>query len=248
MGINRSAMKIYFTGSVGGIIQYEVRGQLRVRSCPNHVANPRTAPQTAHRNLFGLASSFVRSIGSVYKIGYAAYNTDLSPRANFVHQVYTSALQPNLTIDPTLVLIARGPLPKPLGITLSRNASSLHLHWQRPTNHNLRLSATLYDYSQALSITYVDCATSLESSTSLLIPSNFSTDSLYIYLFWRNPSTGAASDSIVLPLTSSTDTSTLDTQPILNRLSLISSWPSYFSAPQITTTSSPSPSPDPPDH
>lgn len=200
MGITRSAMKLYFTGQLGGIIQYEVRGQLRSRTRPEHVSNPRTPAQQDHRTRFSLASSFVRSLGHVYKTGYARYNTSLSQRANIVKQVYDNALTPDATIDPLRVLVARGPLARPLDLRASLSDHSLHLSWRRPDSRNLTLSVTIYNYTQALAVTHLDLATSRTSSARIPVPDGWLSDTLYLYAFWRNPSSLATSDSQVLPI------------------------------------------------
>ena len=247
MALNRSAIKLYFTGQVGGIIQYEVRGQLRVRSCPETVRNPRTPAQTDHRNRFSLASSYVRSLGDVYKVGYRQYNTSISQRANIVKQVYDNALTPAGTIDPLKVLTARGPITRPQGIQLHQLGNQLRITWFRPSNHKLKLTLTLYNYTRALAQTHYDLATSQATTATIPLPDGWHTDTLYIYAFWR--SDHSTSDSTATPLTTNnpdpiTTTNTTNTSPTpdqsaLNRQSLTARWPSH------TTTYSPTP-PDTP--
>lgn len=236
MGFNRSAMKLYFTGQVGGIIQYEVRGQLRVRSCPESVRNPRTPAQTDHRNRFALASSYVRSLGDVYKVGYRDYNTSISQRANIVKQVYDNALTPAGTIDPLKVLTSRGPITRPQGISVEKSHNLLRITWFRPSNHNLKLTLTLYNYSQALSQTHYDIATSQASSASIPIPDGWQSDALYLYAFWRSDRSLSTSDSTATPIsdpdsTPDSITTTNITAPLdpadHNRQSLTARWPSY---------------------
>ena len=232
-------MKLHFTGGVGGIIQYEVRGTLRVRSYPSHMHNPRTPAQTAHRTRFATASSFVRTIGNVYKLGYHNYNPTLSPRANFVHQVYTTALQPDGTIDPTRALIARGPLTPPLAATATITGNHIQLHWQRPNSRDLQLTATLYNYTRALSQTTASLASSAQTSATLAIPNTWLSDQLYLYLFWHHPTSHSASDSIALTLTPTTDPTTLQLHTHLHRQALTAHWPSHQNPPSTTTTTLP---------
>ena len=253
MGYNRSAMKLYFTGQVGGIIQYEVRGQLRVRSCPETVRNPRTPAQTDHRNRFALASSYVRSLGDVYKVGYRDYNTSISQRANIVKQVYDNALTPAGTIDPLKVLTARGPITRPQGLQLQQLGNQLRITWFRPSNHKLKLTLTLYNYTRAIAQTHYDLATSQATTATIPIPDGWQSDTLYLYAFWRSDRSHSTSDSTATPLADPDNTPDLITttttanpqsptpdQSALNRQSLTARWPSY------TTTSSPPP-PTPPD-
>ena len=254
MGITRSAMKIYFTGQLGGIIQYEVRGQLRSRTRPDHVSNPRTPAQQDHRTRFSLASSFVRSLGQVYKTGYARYNTSLSQRANIVKQVYDNALTPDATIDPLRVLVSRGPLARPLDLRATLSDHSLQLSWRRPDSRNLTLSVTLYNYTQALAVTHLDLATSRSSSARIPVPDGWLSDSLYLYAFWRNPSSLATSDSQVLLIPTQTSHANLiptptTTDPSDTALSTPSAFPSTIQAWQnrlAQTTRWPTQIPSPP--
>ena len=228
MGFNRSAMKLYFTGMVGGIIQYEVRGTLRVRSRPESVHNPRTQAQTEHRNRFALASSYVRSLGEVYKVGYRAYNTELSQRANIVKQVYGEALTTDGSVDPLKVRTARGPITKPQGLSLVHEDRQLRISWFRPTNHKLKLTVTLYNYTRAISQTHYDLATSQAASATIAVPAEWQGDDLYIYAFWRNDKSQSASDSTVLAVTEGADVAL--PQPLVpnpNTQSLSQRWPSY---------------------
>lgn len=221
-------MKLYFTGMVGGIIQYEVRGMLRVRSRPESVRNPRTPAQTEHRNRFALASSYVRSLGDVYKVGYRAYNTEISQRANIVKQVYGEALTTDGSVDPLKVRTARGPITKPQGLTLVQEDSQLRISWFRTTNHKLKLTVTLYNYTRAISQTHYDLATSQATGATLTVPAEWQGDALYLYAFWRSDKSLSASDSTVLAVTDGTDVAMpqpLATNP--NTQSLSQRWPSY---------------------
>jgi len=224
-------MKLYFTGMVGGIIQYEVRGMLRVRSRPESVRNPRTAAQTEHRTRFALASSYVRSLGDVYKVGYRAYNTDLSQRANIVKQVYGEALTRDGVVDPLRVRTARGPLTKPQGISLEQVENGVKIGWFRPTNHGLKLTVTVYNYTRAVGQTHYDVATSQATSTTVAMPEKWQGDALYVYAFWRNEKSGSASDSTAVAITEGEDVGL--PEALLggkNRQALVMCWPSYRAA------------------
>lgn len=229
MGFNRSAIKLYFTGMVGGIIQYEVRGMLRVRSRPESVRNPRTAAQTEHRTRFALASSYVRSLGDVYKVGYREYNKSISQRANIVKQVYGEALTRDGLIDPLKVRTARGPLTRPQGVVVEREENGVKVSWFRPTNHGLKLTMTVYNYTRAVGQTHYDVATSQATNTTVAVPSEWQGDALYVYAFWRNEKSGSASDSTVVAVTEGEDSalSLLDSvNATTNRQSLTARWPS----------------------
>lgn len=229
MGFNRGAMKLHFTGMVGGIIQYEVRGMLRVRSRPESVRNPRTAAQTEHRTRFALASSYVRSLGDVYKVGYREYNKSISQRANIVKQVYGEALTREGTVDPLKVRTARGPLTRPQGISVVREEGRLRIGWFRPSNHTLKLTVTVYNYTRAVGQTHYDTATSRETGTTVPVPEEWRGDALYVYAFWRSEKSGSASDSTVVAVTTG-EGSTLslidNMSASLNRQSLTARWAS----------------------
>ena len=229
---------IHFSGAVGPIIGYTVRGHRYFRSKPSTVRNPRTPSQTSHRQLFALVSSFVSLFRKAYSIGYRNYNTSNYPRANFFNQIYHNAITPTNTIDPSLILLSQGPLPPyiPASTDLFRN--HLSLSWLPSSGNPVDLlSVVIYNHSRALSITRADCARrSSRLTLTLTITDEWTNDHLYIYTFFRNPSTNDCSDSTLIAQFNAPDSPQALSAELLNFLHQIShNWPN------ITLTHSLSP-------
>ena len=86
MALNASLT--HWHGALGPVIGYTVRGHRYLRSMPSHMTNPRTPAQQAHRSHFSLVSTFIHTLGPIYKLGYRYHNPDLSPRANLFHHIF----------------------------------------------------------------------------------------------------------------------------------------------------------------
>ena len=191
---------IHFSGALGPLIGYTVRGHRYLRSMPSHMTNPRTPAQQAHRSHFSLVSTFIHTLGPIYKLGYQHYNPDLSPRANLFHHIYYDAVIPQtLTLDPTKVLISRGTLPtfQPTQVTHTQTTITLRwTHAQGTPQDQLHL--LLYNVTQATSRPYYNAASRSQSRLTITLPTTWDpTDHIILYAFWHNPNTLSNSDSTI---------------------------------------------------
>ena len=190
----------HWSGNVGGLIGYTVRGHRYLRSMPAHVRNPRTPAQQAHRSHFSLVSTFIHTLGPIYKLGYQHYNPDLSPRANLFHHIFYDAVNPEtLTLDPAKVLISRGTLPtfQPTAVTHTSSAISLRWHINQGTPQD-QLHLLLYNVTQAQSCPHYNAASRATAHLTITLPATWApTDHIILYAFWHNPNTHANSDSTI---------------------------------------------------
>ena len=204
-----NASLTHWHGALGPVIGYTVRGHRYLRSMPAHVRNPRTPAQQAHRSHFSLVSTFIHTLGPIYKLGYRYHNPDLSPRANLFHHIYYDAVNPEtLTLDPTKVLISRGTLPtfQPTAVTHTSSTISLRWHLTQGTPQD-QLNLLLYNVTQAQSRPYYNAATRSHSRLTIPLPATWDpTDHIILYAFWHNPNTHANSDSTIPLQLNSPDT------------------------------------------
>ena len=242
MATNRSI--VHFSGHVGNLIGYYVRGHRYLRSMPSSVRNPRTPSQQSHRQRFALVSSFVAAFRQAYSLGYRNYKTDNFPRANFFNQVYNNAVLPDLSIDPSRILISRGPLSPyvPNSTTLSRN--HLILSWKAShANPEHRLTVCIYNHSRHVALTRPDCARR-GSSLNLVIslPPEWISDHLYIYTFFRDTNSSSASDSTLVAQFNAPDSDESKTAELqLHIQHLTHNWTQRYTSATYAASSSNSP-------
>ena len=195
-----NASLTHWHGALGPVIGYTVRGHRYLRSMPAHVRNPRTPAQQAHRSHFSLVSTFIHTLGPIYKLGYQHYNPDLSPRANLFHHIYYDAVNPQtLTLDPAQVLISRGTLPtfQPTAVTHTSSAITLRWHLTQGSPQD-QLHLLLYNVSQATSRPYYNAASRATARLTIPLPANWDpSDHIILYAFWHNPATHSNSDSTI---------------------------------------------------
>lgn len=189
----------HWSGNVGGLIGYTVRGQRYFRSMPAKVANPRTEAQQAHRQQFAIVSSFVATLKRVYKVGYKEYRTERSPRVRFTEQVFGEVLQADGTLDLSRLKVARGPM-EPLQVRdLRQVEGGLRLEWLHGRGKgDDRLNIVLYSQSKGASLMMQDVASRRGNALNINIPTEWESDHIWVYGFWRDPKSGIASDSVVL--------------------------------------------------
>ena len=195
-----NASLTHWHGALGPVIGYTVRGHRYLRSMPAHVRNPRTPAQQAHRSHFSLVSTFIHTLGPIYKLGYRYHNPDLSPRANLFHHIFYDAVNPQtLTLDPAKVLISRGTLPtfQPTAVTHTSSAITLRWSINQGTPQD-QLNLLLYNVTQAQSRPYYNAASRATAHLTLTLPTTWDpTDHIILYAFWHNPNTHANSDSTI---------------------------------------------------
>lgn len=196
MAVNDSL--VHWSGSVGPLIGYTVRGVRYFRSKPAKVRNPRTEAQTAHRERFGVASSFVRSLGGVYKIGYEWYREEKCPRARMMEQVYWEAMDEEGRVDWRKVKVARGSLRVYEGSGARVEDGWVKLRWSRSGGDMAdELTVTVYNWSRGVAMSKKGCAKRGDGRVSVALPEGWEEERVVVWVFWRNEGRRAVSDSAV---------------------------------------------------
>lgn len=205
MGNTRKPLRIHWSGNTGNLVGVNYHGKHFFRSRPAHYRDRRSTSQLAVRERLAAVSSLIRALAPSYKFGYRHYNLSETPRTNFFHQIWSSALlnsdDGSFYIDLSLLLISRGPLPNssPL-VTPDPSNHSLTLSWNNAPNAsskarlNDRLLVCLFNPELNASITLSDIATRADLAAVIILPPDWPTQNLHLYTAWLSPS--AASDSI----------------------------------------------------
>lgn len=206
MGNTRKPLRIHWSGNVGNLVGVNYHGKHFFRSRPAHYRDRRSPAQLAVRERLAAVSSLIRTLAPSYKSGYRHYNISETPRTNFFHQIWSSALlnsdDGSFSIDPALVLISRGPLPNSslTLVTADTDNHSLSLSWVNPPAASSkkrlddRLLVCLFNPELNTSITLTNIASRSDLSANIPYPPDWSTQNLHLYTAWLSPS--AASDSI----------------------------------------------------
>lgn len=107
-----------FKGRVGSVIGYQWRGRWVMRALPKKVKNPRTAKQTANRELFAFMAQTSALLARAIHIGMrdAARVEGITARNLFVkiNKQCFSLVDGALETDYDNLLVSYGPLPEPL--------------------------------------------------------------------------------------------------------------------------------------
>jgi hypothetical protein len=193
-----NASLIHFSGALGPVIGYTVRGHRYLRTMPAHVANPRSEAQQRHRSHFALASSFAHFVGGIYKVGYQYYNVEVCQRANFVKHIYHDAIRPDLTIDLHKLLISKGSLPQFNPTSVTEADSTLTLRWSiGHGDQSDMLNVLVFNATRTIAMSHIDEARRCDGSCRLAIPEDWEGDHIIIYCFWHNRRTQTVSDSVI---------------------------------------------------
>ncbi len=118
MGVLTRGILGGFSNKVGPVVGSSWKGIDVIRSMPLSVANPNTPAQQAQRGRFSVITEFASTLlGSVVKPLWDRNAKQMSGYNAFI-QENIKAVKPDLTIDPSLVVISKGTI----GITITNVA------------------------------------------------------------------------------------------------------------------------------
>lgn len=161
---------------------------------PSSVRNPRSAAQRAHRNRFAVANSVAASFKEVYTTGYGHTREKdksgyaLDARSAFVRHIYRKALDGDSRLDPMMLQISSGTMPRFAATSVRVEESRLTLRWSMSGGGaNDRLRICLYNYTQSRAKLLEESVSRRERHTTVMIPQEWEKDHVYVYCFWQNP-------------------------------------------------------------
>lgn len=133
MGIVKASIAGEIRGKLGNVVIYKVGEQLRVRTAPGRVKDPKTPGQLAHRaRVRGMASLFHQLDRQLYYYwkeltegtGMNAYNL-------FVSKNIKNMTGEGEVADVSEMCLTQGDIAEPYQLTTERNPEQVTLRWER---------------------------------------------------------------------------------------------------------------------
>ena len=195
-----------FSGKVGTVIGSSWKGITYMRAIAPNVKDARTAKQLAQREKFVLTLGFLRSLQSFVRVGfkmYATRQTAFNAAMSYTLKNCIKGVSPNFSIDYAKVMVSRGSLVLPLNIHRLNNDGEIAISWSdnsgvgnaldtdfaMPLAYNTDKHEVVYDMVSA-------CRG--DEGVSLNYPSNWSGDTVHVYLGFVSENGSLVSDSVYL--------------------------------------------------
>ena len=193
-----------FHGKLDDVVGYKRFGQHydRMSGCTHKTSN--TPKQLEIRARFKAVTSFITNIGHVYNEGYRHFNSALPARSSFFRQLWYDALIGNMTdgfsIDPTKVMIARGPLTPchTIAASVATATQTITISWSDNTGvgdaqETDQLMYCFYNMTKQTNIYGNNVAARAAETYSTTYPADWSGDTCYLYVAWSSGSTESVS-------------------------------------------------------
>lgn len=122
MGRFRKGILGGFSGTVGTVVGGTWRGIDVMRSRPTPSKSPLTLAQEIHRAKFKMATQFIKDLKDVLAVAYREYSgnmTGSNSALSYTMKNAISGVYPNLSINYSQVIVARGNLTAPSGAVAS---------------------------------------------------------------------------------------------------------------------------------
>lgn len=208
MGVTKTAMKIHWRGTVGGIVGGRQYGQDTWRSLAETINQPNSEAQLAARAKFKAISQAVKMLGYAYRLGYKMFIADgLGPRALFSKQVGRDAITGSgteYTLDPTKVEISKGGLTPchTIAAAVAPATQTVTVSWSDNSGvgdaeATDQLCYLLLNFTKGVSIYGTDVATRAEETYSFTYNAAWAGDTAYLYVFWNGKDKGCSSSQML---------------------------------------------------
>ncbi|MFO7977686.1 MAG: DUF6266 family protein, partial [Bacteroidales bacterium] len=120
-------------GSIGNLIFYKMNGRNYVRTLPQNFTDRKSPGQLAQRQRMQAVNHFMKPFGGLIRITFGAQANGLSAwqaaQSHNLRHALTGEY-PGIRVDPTRVLLSKGPLGLPLSATASVQPGGLLIQWQ----------------------------------------------------------------------------------------------------------------------
>lgn len=195
-----------FSGKVGTVIGSSWKGITYMRAIAPNVKDARTAKQLAQREKFAFAIGFLRPLQSFIRIGfkmYASRQSAFNAAMSYTLKNAIKGVSPNFSIDYSKVMVSRGSLALPLDIQKQNNDGEIAISWSdnsgianaldtdfaMPLAYNANKQEAVYDMVSS-------CRG--DEGVSLNYPSNWSGDTVHVYLGFVSENGSLVSDSVYI--------------------------------------------------
>lgn len=193
-----------FSGKIGNVIGCKGKTGYYVRACPQHVSNPQTERQQAHRGKFSVAMQFARALTPFLRVSYREYAGAGQPfHAAVSSFLKTAAVEADGTfaIDFEKALVSRGSLTAVHQASSRRGEDKVSFVW---TDNSGEGNAAATDVTLLLvfnktrwEAVYADAtACRSDEKAEICISKEWSDDELVVYLGFRSADGETVSNSL----------------------------------------------------
>ncbi|WP_457611561.1 DUF6266 family protein [Lutibacter sp.] len=192
------------SGKVGNIIGGSWKGIDYIRIKPSSVANPRTEGQVNQRNKFTATLEFLQPNIEFIRVGYKDYAIKMTAFNAAMSEILGNAITgtaPDFTVDYPNVLVSKGNLKGVLNpsfdaattgqVTLSWSDNSNEIN----ANNDDRLMTLIYNPLKKESVVKLIGTSRFMAAQMIAIPSNFSGDTIHVYVAFVSADGQIISDS-----------------------------------------------------
>lgn len=179
------------SGKVGNVIGSSWKGIDYLRIMPSSVANPQTDAQLAQRQKMSVTMRFLQPLSQFLRTGYKAFAVQMSGINAAMSYNIKNALTgtyPNIAVDYTNALVARGTLPSALNqVASSTVAGTVKFDWEDNSGEvgASALDKTLlvvYNPTQNQAVTVNELAERGDATQTVTVPDSFSGDLCECYM------------------------------------------------------------------
>lgn len=193
-----------FSGKVGNVVGSSCRGVEYIRSRPSKMTNPRTKGQTKQRTKFIVTQTFLRTFTPLIRIGFkdhaiegrSAFNAAMS--YNMSNAIKDDADES--VLDFPNIFVSKGLLFAGHDINVVVTKERLHFKWDARSEGNAKpddqVMLLAYNPAKVDAVHDINAGKRSGSSTSILLPNNWSGDIIETYIAFKNADGSVVSDSI----------------------------------------------------
>lgn len=193
-----------FSGKIGNVIGCKGKTGYYVRSRPQHVSNPQTERQQAHRGKFAVAMQFARTLTPFLRISYREFAGSGQPFHAAVSSILKNAVADTaegLGIDFEKALVSRGSLTVVSQASVVQTEDHVSFAWTDNSNEgNAAVTdATLllvFNKTRREAVYSDGVACRSDEKAVLDIPKDWGDDELVAYLGFRSADGETVANSV----------------------------------------------------
>lgn len=180
------------SGRVGNVIYYMRKGKKCMRIVPANVYNPKTVPQTNHRNKLKLASRFIKALDKFIRTGYQAATVDTAgneARQHLMKECFDITPQ-GPVLDFSRIIIARGEIPAPEEYNMTVDGDHVYISWKQGTGNqwiDVKAMVAMFIDEGKEGISQMISNAAYQTDGECVVPIPVHTQPVHIWLFFSNP-------------------------------------------------------------
>ena len=190
-----------FSGKVGEVIGSSWKGIPYIKARPTQFHDAKTPGQLTHRMKLQTAHGFVRSIKHIIEIGFRNVTGAKTPYNSAVSLILKNAVigeYPNVSIDPSKVLISQGKLAGSKDCSVSIEEDAIVFSWgeassEGKANDEDQAILLAYNFTKQQGISNVVCRK--DKKGCITIPQKRKDDDIACYIFFASTENKEVSDS-----------------------------------------------------